>query len=274
MCPVWVGQVYFFGVIELISAERITEKLKKRLDVTVLECADSTNLLAQKAARNGAATGTTFVALKQTAGRGRLGRSFFSPQGGLYLSIVLRPQTDIHAALSITTAAATAVCRALDAFCEAKPMIKWVNDIYLADRKVCGILTEGAFQPGGEKLDYAVLGIGLNLTEPAAGYPAEIADKAGAVFGKENVLDAVKESLTAAILSEFFTLYSDTAIQNGLEEYQRRSYLDGKTVSYQKNGETHTAFVVGVDDDVRLVLEEKGKKVLMEAGEVSVCVNK
>ncbi|MCQ2450167.1 MAG: biotin--[acetyl-CoA-carboxylase] ligase [Clostridia bacterium] len=261
-------------ILTLISAENITQKLKKALPVTALESVDSTNLLGLKAARDGAISGTTFVALRQTAGRGRLGRSFFSPQGGLYLSIVLRPQTEASAALSVTTAAATAVCRALDGFCTEKPMIKWVNDIYIADRKVCGILTEGAFVPNSTRLDYAVVGIGLNLTEPAGGYPPEIADKAGAVFGKENVPDEIKEALAAAVLNEFFALYDDAHIQNGLEEYRRRSYLDGKTVTYQKDGNTHIARVLGVDESVHLVLEENGQKIFLEAGEVSVCVNK
>ncbi len=258
----------------MLLAEQIRKQLKRQMPVTVLETVGSTNALAHEAAKAGAVSGTVVAALRQTAGRGRLGRTFFSPDGGLYMSVVLRPEIDPRAVLSVTTAAATAVCRALDGFCDTRPTIKWVNDIYLADRKVCGILTEGAFLPETGKLDYAVLGIGLNLTEPADGYPADIADRAGAIFGKESVSEEQKAAVAAAILNEFFALYRDDGIQNGLDEYRRRSYLDGKTVTYDRNGQTHTCKVVGVDDNVRLVLEENGKRILMEAGEVSVCVNK
>lgn len=254
----------------MLDAEKIRLKLNFPLPITALTCADSTNTLAMALAKSGAISGTTVIAERQTAGRGRLGRTFFSPEGGLYFSTVLRPKIAPRDAVTVTALAAVAVCRALERVTDEKPMIKWVNDIYLHDRKVCGILTEGAILPDTGQLDFAVLGIGLNLVEPKNGYPADIRDKAGAVFGQSSVSDQQKEQLAAAILNEFFVLYRDNAIPNCAEEYRARSYLDSKTVTYEKNSILHTATVIGIDDRMRLMLSENGKTVILEAGEVSV----
>ena len=125
------------------------------------------------------------VAESQTAGRGRLGRSFHSPVGtGLYMSILLRPTFSAERALFITTAAAVAVCRAIEQETGLKPQIKWVNDIYLHEKKICGILTESSINFETKGLKWAVLGIGLNLSEPEGGFPEEIRSVAGALFAE------------------------------------------------------------------------------------------
>ncbi|MBO4422670.1 MAG: biotin--[acetyl-CoA-carboxylase] ligase, partial [Clostridia bacterium] len=123
----------------------------------------STNDTAKQYAREGREEGTVVIAGAQTGGRGRLGRSFFSPEGGVYMSLILRPAFDDYTI--ITPAAAAAVCRALERLgfgCR----IKWVNDIYLSDKKVCGILTEADVAAG-----WAVLGIGINTVCPGDGAP-------------------------------------------------------------------------------------------------------
>ncbi len=254
----------------MLSAERICRQLKKTLPLTVLETTESTSLVARELATANAASGTVVLASAQTAGRGRLGRTFFSPNGGLYMSILLRPKMAPDATLAVTTAAAVEVLRALNAFCTESLTVKWVNDIYLGDRKICGILTEGIYNTDTAAFDAVILGIGVNLTEPSGGFPSEIADRAGTLFGQTAVTDEQKETVAAAILNAFFERYSDTALQSSTEEYRRHSYLDGKTVTYLKDGVSHTGKVLGVDEKVRLILEENGKTVFLEAGEVSV----
>ena len=133
------------------------------LTVQFREEVTSTNTLLRQQAEEGAPEGTVLVAARQTAGRGRRDRSFFSPADtGLYLSILLRPKLAPQEALYLTTCAAAAVALALEEF-DLRPQIKWVNDLFLEGKKVCGILTEGAIDPETMGLRYAILGIGVNL---------------------------------------------------------------------------------------------------------------
>ena len=129
---------------------------------------DSTNRAAKEAAFSGeAGHGALILARRQKSGRGRRGRSFYSPENaGLYMSIVLRPDRTLKEGLLITTAAATAVCRAVKKICGIDLGIKWVNDLYLHNKKVCGILTEAVTDFESGNIEFAVVGIGLNLYMP------------------------------------------------------------------------------------------------------------
>ena len=133
----------------------------RRCAIDVQDSVTSTNTLLKQIAEHGGAEGMVLIAHQQTQGKGRLGRAFFSPKGtGLYLSVLLRPRFSAEEALSITTAAAVAVAQAIDAVTGEYPQIKWVNDVYLRGRKVCGILTEAAVDFESSGLHYAILEIG------------------------------------------------------------------------------------------------------------------
>lgn len=150
---------------------------------TVRKSLDSTNAEALRRAVDGAPEGTVIVAEEQTAGRGRRGRSFFSPAGtGIYLSILVRPALAAERAHLLTCSAAVAVAEAIEACAGVDASIKWVNDVYCRGKKVAGILTEGSFDLEGGVLQHAVVGIGVNVRPPHAGFPAEIAERAGAVL--------------------------------------------------------------------------------------------
>ena len=168
-------------------------------DLTVLPEAQSTNDLLRQRAQEGAPEGTVLLALSQSAGRGRSGREFFSPPDtGLYFSVLLRPEPGRNAQ-SITTMAAAAMCRTLETMGADRPGIKWVNDLFVRGRKVCGILTEGAFSLEEGRLQYAVLGVGLNLYAPAGGFPEPLADIAGPAFDRP--LPDLKNRLAAEFLN-------------------------------------------------------------------------
>lgn len=186
----------------------------------------STNADAKMLAEAGAPELTCLVAGEQTAGRGRRGRPFFSlGDTGVYLSIVLRPHWSLDRAALITGAAAVAVCRALDPMASGEPRIKWVNDIYIAGRKVCGILTEGSadLETGG--LAYAVVGIGVNVYEPDGGFPEEISRRAGAVLTRKR--QGMRDAIAARIIREFIGIYRDAAWPGFIGEYRSRSFLLG-----------------------------------------------
>ena len=143
----------------------------------VRQTAGSTNTIAKEMATKGAKEGTVIIALEQTAGRGRMGRSFYSPKGsGIYLSIILRPRLNIEDSLLLTTCTAVAVARAIAGTCGIRTGIKWPNDIVLDGKKVCGILTE--MNSEMERVNFLVLGIGINVNHEEGDFPDEIKDRA------------------------------------------------------------------------------------------------
>ena len=152
------------------------------IKIQAFESLDSTNNYLKKLASGGAAEGTVVIADEQTAGRGRMGRSFASAPGcGIYMSMLLRPEgCTADCAPGLTAVAAVAVCRAIEKVCGRAPGIKWINDLYLRGKKICGILCESSVKDG--RVNYAVLGIGLNVTTRAEEFPEELRETAGSLY--------------------------------------------------------------------------------------------
>lgn len=247
------------------------EKKTKRIKAHSFKCVDSTNNVAKILAENGAEEGTAVVSLQQTAGRGRLGRTFLSKKGGIYLSVVLRPLIKPEDALFITVAAAVSAARAIETVSNKKCEIKWVNDIYINGKKVCGILTEGGFGADG-KLEYVILGVGINLFAPRYGFPQEL-PLAGSVFDRKSKIlqkKRKKEQTIAEFLTEFFEFYENLSKKEFIKEYQRRSFLTGKDITYTKDGATYKAKVTGIDDDARLVIKCGDKTQILSHGEIQI----
>ena len=264
------------GDSDVLSPENIRRQLESAAQdvaIEVRERVTSTNTLLKEMAEQGGREGMVVLAQEQTAGKGRLGRSFCSPKGtGLYLSILLRPSFSAEEALSITTAAAVAVAGAIDDVTGKgeEAQIKWVNDVYYRARKVCGILTEASidFETGG--LHYAVLGIGVNLAEPEGGFPADIREVAGALF-PQSPAPGVKTKLAAQILNRFFQYYRSLPRRDYMEEYRRRSLLTGLGITFQQEGEEKEGVVTGVDEQARLLVRlPDGREKVFAAGEVQI----
>ena len=259
----------------IISEKEIRKQLKNDgiFSFTVLKSTGSTNADAKISAENGAPEWTVIIAESQTDGKGRMNRKFCSPQGsGIYMSIVLRPTFTAEESLAITTSAAVAVSKAIENLSKKQTGIKWVNDIYIADKKVCGILTEAAIDHEGLKLKYAVLGIGINVCPPPNGFPEEIKNIAGAVFENEEISDGFKEKLIAEILNEFENLYSILPDRSYMEHYRNRSILTGKEVDIIKCGTAcGEGTVEDISDDFGLIIRHSdGTRETLSSGEVSV----
>lgn len=241
------------------------------LTVEVYESMPSTNsFLRQKALDGSCAQGYTVIAKEQTGGRGRFKRSFFSPgETGLYMSILLCPEKAGEAALNITTTAAVAVCEAIESFSDKKPGIKWVNDIFLDSRKVCGILAEGFFSSEGKF--FVVLGIGVNLFSPEGGFPEEIEKIAGCVF--EDFDSALKAKFTAWIINSFLRRYNNPDKSDTVSEYIKRSILVGKKVTVIKGDGRKSATVQSIDEKCRLIVRyENSEQEALGSGEVSLAL--
>lgn len=210
------------------------------------------------------------VAGEQTAGRGRIGRKFYSPAGtGVYLSILLKPDLPASQSVRITTAAAVAACRAIEECTSEKPAIKWVNDVFIRERKVCGILTEGAINLETGGMDWAVCGIGLNVYEPEGGFPEDIASIAGAICPERK--GEMRSQLAAAFLRHFARLYDSLKTPDFAEEYRSRCFLLGRPILVMKPEGAIPATALDVDDDCGLVVRyEDGRVETLSSGEVSV----
>ena len=256
---------------EALSAEEIEKHLVNKCHTQVFSSLTSTNNYAKTQAETGAAENTLIIAEGQTEGKGRLGRSFFSPTGsGIYLSLILRPQFTAENMLYITIAAAVAVSRAIDDIFEVQTQIKWVNDIFLNGKKICGILTEGSFNVETGRPDYAVLGIGINIAKPQGDFPAELRDIAGFITDKKCTSD-LKSRLIAKITDNFLTLYTSLQNKEYIAEYRRRSCIIGKTVKYTAGNTEFYARVTDIDENARLVVtDDAGQTRILSAGEVSV----
>ncbi len=233
----------------------------------VLDEIDSTNRLVKELAQAGHSEGTVVFAERQTAGRGRLGRSFFSPAGsGLYFTILLRPQGAAGDALKLTVAASVAVAEAVEQTLGLGLKIKWVNDLYLADKKVCGILAEGALRTDGG-LEYCALGIGMNVFAPLGGFGA-LAPIAGALL--EEPQADLRERLALAILDRFFECYSNLDDPSLAERYRARNYLQGKRVTMVLGDARYRGEVVGISDDAELLLQVGDGQMAFSSGEALV----
>ncbi|WP_100065359.1 biotin--[acetyl-CoA-carboxylase] ligase [Miniphocaeibacter massiliensis] len=257
----------------ILSSQSIKKYLKvPNLEVEVFKTIDSTNSYLKKKAENGATEGSVVISEEQTKGRGRLGKSFYSPSdSGIYLSILLKPKLHAMKALYITTCAAVAISQAIDTISNSSSTIKWVNDIFIDNRKVCGILTEASFDLEGGGINYAILGIGLNLTMPSNGFPSDIKNIAGTIFNEKNLINDYKNKIIAKILNNFFYYYPNIEKKEFLEEYRNRSLILNKEIYLLRGDSKEEALALDIDDEFRLKVKKKDDTIeYISSGEVSI----
>ena len=225
----------------------------------------STNDRAKVLALAGAPHFSLVTALEQSQGRGRFSRTFYSQKGaGLYCSLILRPNCSPLMIPRITAMAAVAVSRAIEKFIPQKVGIKWVNDLWLGEKKICGILTEGAITPDGA-LEYAVLGIGVNVLK--TDFPQEISHIATDIETETGVKIPLFV-LLCEIMSILFHLLDDLESGAFLDEYAQRSVLTGKTVTLRRGDEVLTGEVTRIGDMGELCLLVDGREIAISSGEV------
>lgn len=256
---------------DIISKESILPHLKgdaAGMDITVFKTIDSTNNYAKTLAGQGAKQGTVIISEEQTAGKGRLGRSFYSPaSSGIYMSIILRPKLSLENSLLITTSVAVAVARAIDKIAEVKTKIKWVNDIYLADKKLCGILSEASLDMETHSLEYAVVGIGINISTES--FPQELENIATSVSSGGKRVS--RSELIGEILNNISKIYDSIDSRDFLEEYKNRSMLLGTDIFIIKGEKITEGKAVDINEKAMLIVEYPDKsREALSSGEVSV----
>lgn len=242
------------------------------LSLEVYSELDSTNALLRKQAEEGAPEGTVIIAEMQTAGKGRLGRSFHSPPGGgIYMSLLLRPPFSAQESLCITTCAAVAVCDAIEKHTGVDSQIKWVNDVFCNERKVCGISTEASLDLESGGLRYAILGIGLNVFPGKEPFPEELGAVAGTVLDAPIPGLALRSMLAAEILNGFLKEYPNLTKKAYFDAYQSRCMVLGKPIYILRNGTRQEAIALELSPDFRLRVQFfDGSTELLSSGEVSI----
>lgn len=259
---------------DLLSQEGIRLYLRKEYKeniIKVYKTIDSTNKEAKKVLMDDDIPhGTVLISEEQTEGKGRFNRKFYSPNNkGIYMSVILRPNIELSKAIHITTASAVSVCRAIEKLIKKYPKIKWVNDIFLDGKKICGILTEatGNFESGN--VENVVVGIGINFKNHGD-FPDELKSIAGALFKDENI-SITRNQLVGEILNELLDMCENLEDENIMKEYKELSFVIGKDVSYAKNNRLNKGKAVDIKDDGSLVIMlENGEVDYLNSGEISL----
>lgn len=238
--------------------------------VLYFDSIDSTNTRAKLLAAQGAPHGTVLVADHQTGGRGRLGRSFSSPQGlGIYLSVILRPGFPPAELMHLTCAVAVAMCDAVEKSVRFRPGIKWTNDLVYQGRKLSGILTELGISPQG-LVDYAVIGVGLNCCQKASDFPEEIRNMAGSLAMISGT-EVDRNRVTAAMIEALWRMdLSDKAAI--MDRYRADCITLGSDVSLVKaDGTVRYGHALDIDAEGALIVRLRdGSLETVNSGEVSV----
>jgi len=236
-----------------------------RENIHYFETVDSTNTRAKEMASSGVAHGTVLIADTQTGGRGRMGRNFESPKGtGIYLSVILRPGCAGQALMHLTCAVGVAVCDAVESVCGVRPRIKWINDLILGTKKLGGILTELSLDSDG-MVDYAIIGIGLNVSATPEGV-AEIATSL-----REAGCAADRERLIASLLLRLEQLSTDLKDPSVMDQYRRDCLTLGKEVCVIRSDCVRYGTATEIDDLGGLsVLYSDGTAETVNSGEVSI----
>ena len=251
---------------DIISPDEIKKYVNESIDIILLDTADSTNNVSKQLGSRGCPENTLVIAKKQTQGRGRMGRSFISnEENGIYMSLLLRPELSPSRCIDITVIGAVSVSNAIEEICNVKTGIKWVNDIYIENKKVCGILTEAA-SLSCEQLDYAVIGIGINVTEPKGGFSDEIKDIATSLYEK-NAPVGTKNRLIASIINNFLTYYRNIENRSYIKAYREKSNLIGKMVDIYRGDEIISGICVDINENAELVIERDGKVLTFNSGD-------
>ncbi len=256
-----------------ISKEGITNHMTSSVKILMYDSVDSTNTIAMNLISKGISNNTVVIAEEQLQGKGRRGRDFYSPpNSGIYMSIILKPIMDMRNSLLITSAAAVAVTRGIKEICNVDCQIKWVNDIYLENKKISGILTEAITDFESGQIANLVIGIGINCS--TENFADDLADKAGSI--SQSSFD--RNTLIASIIDHL--LYIINCLENDdksfIDEYKSKSLVIGKPVMVFKSISLDPscgvwAKALDIDDSGALIIKyEDGSIETLSSGEVSI----
>lgn len=266
------GNGYTLAKGNIFDEYSIKKHLKNEHKLYIYKEETSSNTVAKELCQKGEGEGSVVIVCSQTNGRGRLGRSFISSdENGLYMSIILRPKIPIEKCINITVMCAVSVLEAIEEVCSVNCTIKWVNDIYINEKKCCGILTEAGMDFENGLLHYAVVGIGVNLSSPKGGFDKEIENIACGIYEGESYPDGIKARLCAKIIDNFFDKYAKIEEKEYIKVYKEKSNIIGKEVDVYVGNKVVCGVATDIDEEANLVVtDEDGKCHRFNSGEARV----
>ena len=253
------------GIKPFLASAHMADNIKVHREL------DSTNREAKALAIAGAPHGSVIIAERQVSGRGRRDRDFFSPPGrGLYMSMILNSDMlGFHHPTAITAFAAVCVCEAIEGICDLKPAIKWVNDIFLNGRKICGILTEVISDFETRHIREIIIGIGVNINTLDEDFPDSLQGLAGSLYpdGKANI---TRNQLAAEIINRVFSAEKPGEAQI-FERYRSRLFMLNTEVAIIKDGEKCAVKALDIDDSGHLLVKtQEGEILTLVSDEVKI----
>ena len=260
-------------VLNTNSIQQLLDRSIPDLDMETFSILDSTNNQAKKKLNEEIKKDTLILSEEQTEGKGRLGRIFISPANtGLYMSLVLHEVPSQKNPTLITTVAAVAVCQAIEKLTNKNPKIKWVNDLFLHEKKICGILTEGIINMETQTIGSIILGIGINITVDEENIPSNLQNIIGGLFQSQVEKQKVtRNQLAAQIMNEFYPLYAKMETKEYLDEYRARCFVLGQEVTFIHNKEALAGTAIAIDDTGGLVIQMKDSSTrTLSYGEISI----
>ena len=252
-----------------LSEQEIKQNLLdnyKNFDIQIFGTLSSTNDFTKELINsNNFAHGTTIIANSQTKGRGRFARTFFSPADtGIYFSTILKKSLPIKDVSLITIISAIAVCKSISKLTGLNPKIKWINDIYLDGKKICGILVENICDFNNIQSKAIVSGIGININ--TKDFPKDIQDKAVSIM----CTSLSRNKLIAEVLNNLFDLSEDVYNKQIIEEYKSLSLVLNKKISYIKDNKNYTATAIDINDSGNLIVRDSNNNIdILECEEVT-----
>ncbi|MGN0524345.1 MAG: biotin--[acetyl-CoA-carboxylase] ligase [Eubacterium sp.] len=248
---------------DILNSQFVSLGIDYDVEVVYYPTIDSTNTQAKRLINDGKQSDMLIISDEQTDGRGRQGKSFYSPPlTGIYMSLVTHPMTALTNAVTATTAAAVAVCRAIEKLTDIKPKIKWVNDVYVNGKKVCGILTEAVTDFETQTVTSVIIGIGMNIK--TLDFPEDVENAAS--LG----VDIKRHQLISEITNELYKILNGD-IKDFIGYYRQHSMIIGEKINFIKDSRVTQATAVEIDELGGLVVElQNGDRTTLRSGEISI----
>ena len=265
---------------DVLSEQQINQELIQQhhpidWNIQTMESTTSTNDLAKIYANHNSTTPAIFISEEQTAGRGRLGRTFVSPsKTGLYISLCLFPTIALEDLSLITCATAVACIETLEQLTGKSLNIKWVNDLFYQDKKVGGILTEVISDFESQQVQSLIVGMGINLIDSPQSFPEELHSIVGSIFSSKKEYDNSsfnRNHFIAQFLEKWTFYYQNLSKRDFIESYKEHSNVIGKFVNIFEGNQTYSAYAKDIDENGHLIIEKEDKSLhALSYGEVSI----
>lgn len=265
---------YSYSPTDILSIEGIQAKIAAHvppLTIQLLNSSESTMKDAKMAGLNGTPENTLIVANNQEAPKGRFGRPFFSKENcGIYMTILLKPNKNFDDIAQYTIIMAVAVSKAIDRLTNRTTEIKWVNDIYLDGKKVCGILSEATSDVESGQISSVTIGMGINFSIQTNEFPKDIRNKATSIF-PDTPPTISRNDLIAEIWNQFYKIVESLPSKDFLDSYREKSFILGKNVSFIRKERTYCGKAEAINEQGELIVAlENGEKMTLSSGEISL----